>query len=161
LLELAGVAVPAEQDIDGLSLAPLLRGESIADRPLFWHYPHYGNQGGEPSSIIIQNDWKLIYYHEDGRNEIYHLADDPYERHDLADSDPDRTRALRKKLDEWLSDTGAKFPTKDPLFDASKRDARWETLMTQGKARLERRHASFLRTDFRPNRDWWGSATSD
>ena len=63
---------------------PLLKGGSIPDRPLFWHYPHYGNQGGEPSSIITENDWKLIHYHEDGRDELYHLATDQEEQRDLA-----------------------------------------------------------------------------
>jgi arylsulfatase A-like enzyme len=161
LLELAGVPVPKEQDIDGVSLAPLLRGESIADRPLFWHYPHYGNQGGEPSSIISEDDWKLIYYHEDGRNELYHLAADPSEQKDLAAAEPDRARTLRNKLDAWLEATGAKFPTKDPQFDAAKRAARWQQLETQGKQRLENQHASFLKPDFKPNPDWWGSAPRD
>ena len=51
LLELAGVNVPPEQEVDGVSLVPLLKGNKLAARPLYWHYPHYGNQGGEPSSI--------------------------------------------------------------------------------------------------------------
>ena len=42
----------------------LLQGKSIPERALYWHYPHYGNQGGEPSSIIRQGDWKLIHYYE-------------------------------------------------------------------------------------------------
>jgi arylsulfatase A-like enzyme len=51
LLELAGVCVPSGQAIDGRSLVPLLRGEpdpTLAARDLFWHYPHYGNQGVTP-----------------------------------------------------------------------------------------------------------------
>ena len=62
LLELAGIDSIPEQHLDGVSLVPLLKGEAIDERPLFWHYPHYGNQGGEPSSIIREGDWKLIYY---------------------------------------------------------------------------------------------------
>ncbi|MEM1294977.1 MAG: sulfatase, partial [Verrucomicrobiota bacterium] len=73
ILEIAGLPTLPDQHLDGLSLAPVLKGEQIADRPLFWHYPHYGNQGGEPSSIMIQGDWKLISYFEDGRSELYHL----------------------------------------------------------------------------------------
>jgi arylsulfatase A-like enzyme len=93
LLELAGVSMPAEQDVDGESLVPLLKGGAIEGRPLFWHYPHYGNQGGEPSSIITEANWKLIYYHEDGRNELYNLAADPREQTDVAGSEPDRVCA--------------------------------------------------------------------
>ena len=161
LLELAGVQVPSEQDIDGVSLVPLLKGDSIPERPLFWHYPHYGNQGGEPSSIIAEQGWKLIYYHEDGRNELYHLANDSGEQQDLARDEPGRVKELRAKLDAWLKETGAKFPEPDPQFDAAKREARWESLKTQGMSRLEQQHRSFLRPDFTPNRDWWGSALAD
>ena len=161
LLELAGVAKPAEQEIDGVSLVPLLEGGSIANRPLFWHYPHYGNQGGEPSSIITENDWKLIAYHEDGRDELYHLTTDPSEQKELADAKPDRVEALRAKLDAWLKATNAKFPTKDPQYDPAKRAARWQAFETRGKARLEQRHASYLDEDYKPNEDWWGSAPID
>lgn len=46
--------------VDGVSLAPLLRGGRLKDRSLYWHYPHYSNQGGEPGSAIRDGDWKLI-----------------------------------------------------------------------------------------------------
>jgi arylsulfatase A-like enzyme len=158
LLELAGVPAPAEQGIDGVSLVPLLKGGSISDRSLFWHYPHYGNQGGEPSSIITQNDWKLIHYHEDGHDELYYLADDMGERHDLARAEPDRVLLLRAKLDAWLKATGARLPTEDTQFDAEQRTARWESLRTRGKASLEQRHASYLNVTYRPNDNWWGAS---
>ncbi len=161
LLELAGVPLPKGQDVDGVSLVPLLQGKPIADRPLFWHYPHYGNQGGEPSSIMTQNDWKLIYYHEDGRNELYHLGTDPAETNDVAQDNAPRVRHMRATLDAWLEDTNATFPVKDPEFDASKREARWQSLQTSGKEALEQRHASYLKEDYRPNKDWWGSAPAD
>ncbi|MCK5945081.1 MAG: sulfatase-like hydrolase/transferase, partial [Planctomycetes bacterium] len=104
VLELIGAA-PVEHRIDGVSVAPALRGERMPERPLFWHYPHYGNQGGEPSSIITQDDWKLIYYHEDGRNELYHLREDPAEQDDLAKRHPRKAKALRARLDAWLKTT--------------------------------------------------------
>ncbi|HUG19143.1 MAG TPA: sulfatase [Planctomycetaceae bacterium] len=161
LLELANLSVPLQQEIDGVSLVPLLKGQTIAERPLYWHFPHYGNQGGEPSSIISENDWKLIHYHEDGRDELYHLIEDPIEQNDLASSEPARTKTHRAKLDAWLKATDAKFPAKDPQFDAAKRDARWEQLRTSGLQNLEIQHANFLDPGFKPNKDWWGSAPVD
>jgi arylsulfatase A-like enzyme len=158
LLDLAGVKVPKAQDIDGVSLVPILKGDKIADRPLFWHYPHYGNQGGEPSSIMTQNDWKLIYYHEDGRFELYNLADDEVEQHDVAESHPEKVESMRLTLNQWLIFTGATFPEADPNFNAEKRRERWNSLMTGGMDRLEKQHANFLKPDFQPNKDWWGSA---
>jgi len=161
LLELAGIEVPAEQHVDGVSLVPLLKGNSIPPRPLFWHYPHYGNQGGEPSSIIMEEDWKLIFYHEDGRNELYNLERDPAEQDDLAPEMPDRAHAMRRRLDAWLATSGARLPVPDPEFDPEKRAARWESLQTSGRQRLEKQHAGFLQDDFQPNPDWWGSAPKD
>ena len=161
LLDLVGVILPKHQNVDGVSIVPLLKGGAIADRPLYWHYPHYGNQGGEPSSIITQNDWKLIHYHEDGRDELYHLREDPAERHDLAKRNPEKVKDLRTDLDAWLKATGAKFPDKDPAFDDAKRQARWESIQTRGKTTLEKRHASYLASGYRPNKDWWGSMPAD
>ena len=161
LLELAGIPVPKKQDVDGVSIVALLKGGAIADRPLYWHYPHYGNQGGEPSSIITQDDWKLIYYHEDGRDELYHLAKDPAEKHDLARREPSKAKALRAKLDAWLKSTDAKLPAKDATFDLAKREARWESLKSKGKVGLEKRHANYLAPGYKPNKNWWGSAPVD
>ncbi len=161
LAELAGVDVPAEQEVDGVSLVPVLRGEEIAERALYWHYPHYGNQGGEPSSIIIEGDWKLIHYHEDGRDELYDLAADPSEKDDVAAQHSARAHAMRARLDTWLVETDAKFPSPDPMFDAAKRAARWENLETSGLQGLEKQHAAFLTPDFSPGADWWGSFPRD
>lgn len=161
LLELAGVAVPKQQDIDGVSLVPLLRGEEIASRPLFWHYPHYGNQGGEPSSIILDGDWKLIHYHEDGRDELYHLATDAAEQTNIIREHSDQAKSLRARLDDWLQATHAKMPQPDPQFDAGQRAARWENLATRGVENLERQHARYLNPDYVPNANWWGSAPKD
>jgi len=161
LLELAGVSRPAGQDLDGVSLVPVLKGGTIRDRPLFWHYPHYGNQGGEPSSIITEDGWKLIYYHEDQRHELYNITKDVGEQVNLAAAQPERARALQARLKEWLHATSAKFPRRDPEFDDAKRKARWERLRTSGKERLERQHAAYLKENFKPNKDWWGSVPVD
>lgn len=161
LLELAGIEVPAEQDVDGVSLIPVLKGGKIAERPLFWHYPHYGNQGGEPSSIIMEDEWKLIYYHEDQRYELYNIKTDVGEQNDLVQSEPQRAKAMQKRLHAWLKATDAKLPTPDSQFDPAKRKKRFENAQTRGKQRLEENHAKYLEEDYQPNKDWWGSATAD
>ena len=158
LLELCGVPLPKKQKVDGVSLVPLLKGESISARPLFWHYPHYGNQGGEPSSIIMEDKWKLIHYHEDGRDELYHLGQDQEEQKDLFAKEAKRAKKMRKTLDAWLRKTKAKFPVKDEKHDPEKRIERWENIRSSGKQRLEKQHAGFLKEDYQPNKDWWGSA---
>jgi len=160
LLELAGLPVPEAQTVDGLSLVPLLRGQpapDVAGRDLFWHYPHYGNQGGEPSAMVRSGDWKLIHYYEDGRDELYDLAADPGELRDLAAERPAAAADLRDRLDAWLAKVDARPPRPDPQYDAEQERARLEHLATDHMAQLEAQHAQYLDPAWEPNADWWGS----
>ncbi len=158
LLDLCGIEIPKEQKVDGVSLVPALKRQIMPDRTLYWHYPSYGNQGGEPSSIIMQGDWKLIHYHEDGRDELYDLGNDLGEQSDLAGKRPQKARQMRTQLDQWLKETRAKFPTPDPHFDPAKREARWAKLKTRDKADREKNSARYFHDAFVPSRNWWGSS---
>lgn len=119
--EALGVAGAAS---DGIPLSAVLRGESAPDRALFWHYPHYGNQGGAPGGAIRHGDWKLIEWYEDGRLELFNLRDDPGETTDRAGSEPDRVRALHAELVRWRGEVGAKMPAPNPAFDPAKPSGR-------------------------------------
>jgi arylsulfatase A-like enzyme len=159
-LELAGVPLPSEQQVDGMSLVPLLEGRSdpdLAARDLFWHYPHYGNQGGEPSSIIRRGSWKLIHYYEDGRDELYNLDADPGEQKDVHQDHAATTAQLRRRLDGWLAEVDAKRPTLDPQYDVAKEQERLQVLEHEFMPGLEKQHAEYLERDWQPNADWWGS----
>ena len=162
LLELAGLPQNATQHVDGLSLAPIVRGEVIAGdapvrtRPLFWHYPHYGNQGGEPSSVVRIGDWKLIHYYEDGRDELYDLASDPGEQTDCAANHASRTADMRARLDQWLKDTSAKSPTSNPNFDAQNFAEQKNRIRDVVLPNLEKQAAGFLSSEYSPD-GWWGS----
>ena len=114
ILEIAGLPRRPTQHMDGVSLAPLLKGKKLDRGPLFWHYPHYGNQGGAPSGAIRDGDWKLIEWFEDGRVELFNLRDDIGEKRDLADEYPYRAGVLLAKLDAWRAEVGAKMPTPNP-----------------------------------------------
>ncbi|MFT4550987.1 MAG: arylsulfatase A-like enzyme [Verrucomicrobiales bacterium] len=162
ILELAGLPAMPAQHVDGVSLVPVLKGGKIPDRDLFWHYPHYGNQGGEPSSVIRSGDYKLIRYYEDGREELYRLSKDIGEQSDLASQESGKVSALSQKLDKWLNETGARIPQADVRFNAEKKKGQIENATTKGIERLEKQHANFLKPDFKPNATWWDSkATKD
>mgnify|MGYP002622719172 FL=1 len=161
LVDLAGLQVPESQRVDGVSLAPLLQGEEIADRPLIWHYPHYGNQGGEPSGILRRGEWKLIHYYEDGRNELYNVADDPGEQNDRAADEQQRTAAMWQELRAWLAETEAEMPSENPNFDAEKFAQDLERDKRTRIRNLERQHARFLNEDFVPNGGWWQQRGAD
>jgi arylsulfatase A-like enzyme len=81
---------------------------------LFWHYPHYGNQGGAPAGAVRDGDCKLIEWYEDGSLELYNLRDDPGEQHNLAAQDPAKTQTLHARLAAWRSSVNAVMPTAMP-----------------------------------------------
>src|SRR6185436_14483234 len=115
LLELAGVPVPAGQAIDAVSIVPLLdRKGGLPERPLYWHYPHYSNQGGRPGGAIRVGSFKLVEFFEDSKVELYDLASDPAEQHDLAASQPERAEEMKRKLAEWRKSVDAQMPTPNP-----------------------------------------------
>jgi arylsulfatase A-like enzyme len=119
LLEAAGVAVSqAVGPLDGESLMPLLRGESLPARTLTWHFPNYTNQGGRPAGAIREGDWKLVEQFEDGSVELFNLAEDEGETKNLATAEPARADDLRRKLQAWRASVGARMPAPNPEFDA-------------------------------------------
>lgn len=116
ILDLLGEKIPT--GLDGISLAGTLTGKSDPKpRDLFFHMPHYTNQGGRPSGAVRSGDWKLVVQYEDDSAELYNLANDPGETKDLAASEPQRTRELRERLAEWLKQVGAQRNEPNPNFD--------------------------------------------
>jgi arylsulfatase A-like enzyme len=157
LLELVGAQMIPEQHIDGLSLVPLLTGSKIPDRPLYWHYPHYGNQGGDPSAIIREGNWKLIHYWEDSHDELYNLATDLSETRDVSADHPKITGQMRTRLLAWLEEVDAKIPGQDPEYNEELSMKRQEDIRSNLWPRLEKERLDFLTPGWRPNEDWWGS----
>ena len=114
-------AAGSEAKSEGVDLRPLLRGETIPPRPLFWHYPHYHPGGATPHSVVRDGDWRLIHFYEDDRVELYNLHEDPAEKNDLTAKQPERAGKLRAQLDAWRTEVGAQPPAPNPDHDA-KRD---------------------------------------
>lgn len=155
LLELAGIDLLPKQHIDGVSLVPLLKGDSIEERSLYWHYPHYGNQGGEPSSIVRKRDWKLIYYYEDRRSELYDLASDPQEQRNIVSVYPELAATLKAELQDWLDEVGTSYPYTNPNFDAIQYAEQEVRIREVDMPKLETDHAAFLEEDWSPPNGWW------
>lgn len=114
ILDLVGLPLDPVQHRDGVSLLPLLKERPLARGPLFWHYPHYSNQGGPPCGAIRDGDWKLIEWYEDGQLELYNIKADPGEKENLVTGEPARVKALHERLAAWRKDVGALMPTPDP-----------------------------------------------
>ncbi|MBX6314651.1 MAG: sulfatase [Isosphaeraceae bacterium] len=117
ILAMAGAQPTPNQVIDGQSLMPLLTGSGDFRREaLYWHYPHYSNQGGRPGGAIREGDHKLIEFYEDGHVELYNLKDDPGEQHDLAAQKPELATRLRQRLAAWRESVDAQMMTPNPDY---------------------------------------------
>lgn len=133
--ELAGAQLPdpKSQPLDGVSIVPLMKGESIAKRAIYWHYPMYlsGKEmvkpifgtdkmywRATPCSIVRMGDWKLMQFFETGTTEIYNVKEDIGEKNDLARQHPEKVDEMLKLLKKWQRDTGADIPSKlNPNFN--------------------------------------------
>lgn len=127
----------APDDLDGISLWPLLSGKTHALKrgSLYFHFPIYlqayqaGYDDGRdplfrtrPGSVIRDGDWKLHYYYEDDGVELYNLSDDPGERNNLANINPNKSEELLTNLKAWLEEENAQVifeenPQFDPKFE--------------------------------------------
>lgn len=115
MLEMASLPARPKQHCDGKSLVPLCRQTGGLKRDaIYWHYPHYGNQGGSPSSAVRQGKWKLIQWYEDGRVELYDLEKDIGEKYDVSKVYPEITERLHDRLKAWLKAVDAKMPSPNP-----------------------------------------------
>ena len=125
---LTGATAP--QVLDFQDLSPVLFDRKPLARPLYWHQPHYMNQGGRPGGVIREGDWKLIERYEDGGLELFDLVKDPGEKTDLAGAEPARVAAMRGKLEAWRRSVGAEGMKANPDFDR----AAWEACFVKTDA---------------------------
>ena len=119
LLGIAGAKLP-DQPLDGESLVPLLRdaGATLVRDALYVHFPGYleGYRTQQwrtaPVGTIQVGMLKLLEFFEDGRTELYDLANDPSEAHDLAATRPEDVKTLHARLTAWRKDLGVAMPVR-------------------------------------------------
>ncbi len=133
LLDYAGIPADPALHLAGVSFRPVLEGsaQTWSREALYWHFPTYLSRvqkGFEqdvhvpgwratPSGAIRAGDWKLIEYFEDHTVELFNLADDISEQHDLAATQPKKAHELQAKLAGWRASVGAPVPTEpNPAF---------------------------------------------
>lgn len=120
-VSLAGGKLPEGQVFDGKNIMPEIMGEpGDPQRELFWHYPVYHHD--VPKSVIRKGDWKLIENLVDYSVELYNLKSDISESKNLAESNPEKVKELKAKLNTWREDAGAELPIKNPDFDEVNRN---------------------------------------
>ena len=108
ILEMAGITDwKAPQTVDGVSFVPLLKqtGDPSEGRSLYWNCPNlWGEQGPGigATCTVRQGKWKLIYFYETGKKELYDIPADISEKHNLAERYPDVVKSLSANLGEFL-----------------------------------------------------------
>ena len=112
ILDVLQLELKPEQHMDGISLKPLLENQekNIHDI-LFWDYPHYHGSGWTPGSAVRKGEWKLIYFYEEDRYELYNIRHDTAELYDMSDKYPEKIEELKSILKKMKEDTNAKEPT--------------------------------------------------
>lgn len=126
--EVAYVSLPENQPVDGQSLVPILKDKLFdKSRSLFFHFPLYLGSGGKdnvlptydgqenywravPLSVIINNDWKLIYYYEYDKYELFNLKNDISESSDLSSEYKVKAKELIDELSSWTKSVQAPIP---------------------------------------------------
>jgi arylsulfatase A-like enzyme len=121
LLDFAQVPKAAQPPTDGVSLARLLTGSGSAPRrSLFWHFPHYTNQGGRPGGAVREGRWKFIEFYDTGVTELFDLDTDPGEKESVAERHPRRVRRMAQSLATWRQSMSVQTNTPNPNLDEAR-----------------------------------------
>jgi arylsulfatase A-like enzyme len=117
IVKAAGAAVDGAHPVDGIDITPALHAGGLQREALYWHYPHYSNQGGVPGGAIRRGDFKLIEFYENGKLELYNLKQDIGEHRNLAAAQPERAKELQGMLANWRTRVDAVMPKPNPKYD--------------------------------------------
>ncbi|WP_439130895.1 sulfatase-like hydrolase/transferase [Polaribacter sp.] len=111
ILELSGNPQIIPKNIDGTSFASLLKGNETQinlDRKLIFHYPHYNHFGlGEPHSVIIKDNYKLIKMRASKKSYLFDIKNDVAEQTNLKQTRIKVAQQLELYLENYLKDVGA------------------------------------------------------
>lgn len=127
ILEMAGVKnYKTAQPIDGISFVPLLKqtGDPSRHRELFWNCPNlWGNNGPGigPTCSVRSGDWKLVYYYQSGKKELFNITDDIGEKADLSAGNPRLVNKLSSDLGKYMRKVDAQRPS----FKATGKPCPW------------------------------------
>ncbi len=102
------------EGLDGTSFASGVLGGTFPEEPIFWHFPHYTNQGGRPTGAMRDGRWMLVEYYDEPKAELYDLETDVSQRRDLAGVNPERVAAMRAALARWREQNAAQLNTPNP-----------------------------------------------
>ncbi|WP_339734249.1 arylsulfatase [uncultured Gimesia sp.] len=107
LIEVAGATYPQKQKgnmmtpLEGTSLLPAMRGKGLTERTIGFDH--------QAAHALRKGDWKIVWSKRmpaEIKWELYNLAEDRCELHDLADKYPDRVQAMAAEWEAWARHVG-------------------------------------------------------
>ncbi|MFA7003288.1 MAG: sulfatase [Verrucomicrobiia bacterium] len=118
LLDLLGLPRPAQQKLDGVSYACVLKQIGPLERKAFFNYFPHGRSAGRCGGVWVRSgDWKLFrWFGVPATHEFYNLRDDIGETKDLAAAQPARVKELDALIEGFLANTGATYPRPNPAY---------------------------------------------
>lgn len=122
ILDMVGLPSKPQQHVDGVSIAPLVKGAGELDREaIYWHFPHYSNHGMQsPGGAIRAGDYKLLEYFENSSVQLFNLREDIGEQNDLSKTKPDKVAELRTMLHTWRDNVAARMMPTNPDYVPAK-----------------------------------------
>jgi arylsulfatase A-like enzyme len=105
--EAAGANI--DHAIEGISFLPLLIGnnQSDKDRPVFFERREGGERyGGLTIQSVRLNDWKLIQNSPFSPQELYNVKEDPYEKRNIIQDNPNKSEVLNELLRKHIQKAG-------------------------------------------------------
>ncbi len=125
LLEILSIDKRKDQQFDGVSIVPALKGETFNRDTIFTYFPHDPKVPDwlPPAVSVHHGDWKLIRIFHGGKNgahrwKLFNLRNDIEEKHNLAATQPQRVKKLDAMIEQFLTDTNAARPLPNPNFDS-------------------------------------------
>ena len=123
ILAMLGLQPVPGQKLDGIDQVPALLGGAAPRDTTFCFFPHYDRDQMGPGAYVRRGDWKLIMRFCDNddqtdRHELYNLREDIGETRNLAAQQADKVSELDALLRQYLKDTGAVLPVKNPKYDS-------------------------------------------
>jgi len=121
ICDILGIADLPEQ-VEGGSLQPVWETKAASvkrSRPqLVFHWPHYQHQKKSvPDSTVLLDSYKLHYFWETGKSELYNLKTDLAETKDLSQAMPEKAKELEGLLHSHLKEINAQIPELNKDYD--------------------------------------------